>query len=62
MAPSPHAFQRIVTPHILKMMAGHLPSEAMMLARGTCGGEYSIPQTIGVFNGGVTLIWENTFS
>jgi hypothetical protein len=58
----PRGYQRHVIPHILKMMNGNIPSEGIMLVQGTGSGKSSVPQTVAVVDGGVTIVIENTLA
>ena len=59
---SPRSFQIPVIKKILKMKYRDESCESILLVQGTGSGKSSVPQTIGVVDGGVTIIIENTLS
>lgn len=58
----PRGYQRYVVPHILKMLSNEIPSQAVLLVQSTGSGKSSVPQTVGVVNGGVTVVVEQTLA
>ena len=57
---TPRPFQKLVTPHIIKMKNDHC--SPVLLVHGTGGGKISTYQTIAIVKGGITLVVQNTLS
>ena len=59
---TPRGYQRYVIPHILRMTKNIIPPGAILMVQATGSGKSSIPQTVAVVDGGITIIIENTLS
>ena len=51
---SPRNFQSYVIAHLLRMLAGHLTPEPVLLVQSTGSGKSSIPLTCSIVDGGVS--------
>ena len=59
---SPRNFQAIVIPHILRMMAGVLRPDPVLLVQSTGSGKSAVPLTLASVDGGVSIIIQNTLA
>ena len=58
----PKGFQSVLIPHILKMIAGAIPSSPILMVQPTGSGKSAVPATVAVVDGGVTIVIENTLA
>ena len=58
----PQGFQMNVIPHLIKMMAGQIPKQPVLMVQPTGAGKSAVPLTAAIVNGGITLIIENTLA
>ena len=59
---SPCAYQVVDIPHLLKMMAGELCPEPVLMVQSTGSSKSAVPLTAAVIDGGVSIIVENTLA
>jgi superfamily II DNA or RNA helicase len=59
---TPRGYQSYVISHILKMTKHVINPGAVLMVQATGSGKSSIPQTVGVVDGGITIIIENTLA
>ena len=59
---SPRNYQAIVIPHILRMMAGNIPPNPVLLVQSTGSGKSAVPLTLSSVDGGVSIIIQNTLA
>ena len=59
---TPRGYQRYVIPHILRMTKNILQPGAILMVQATGSGKSSVPQTVAIVDGGITIIIENTLA
>ena len=59
---TPRHYQAIVIPHILRMMAGVIPPNPVLMVQSTGSGKSAIPLTLASVDGGVTIVIQNTLA
>ena len=59
---TPCGFQLVIIPHLLKMQAGTIPCQPVLMVQPTGSGKPSVPLTYSVVDGGLTIIIENTLA
>ena len=59
---TPRHYQAIVIPHILRMMAGVIPPNPVLMVQSTGSGKSAVPLTLASVDGGVTIVIQNTLA
>ena len=58
----PRGFQLDVITHLLKMLSGSIPKQPVLMVQPTGSGKSTVPLTVAVIDGGITIVLENTLA